>query len=119
MIMKCLKCNNDRFIEKKMSFNPLIKEEIVEVIIPCMTCSKCRFPLMNAEQMNLLRKTAADKYKELHGLLTSSQIIARREELGMTQSAFASHLNFEETSIKKWETYYVQDASEDARMKLR
>ena len=117
--MKCLKCKNEEFIEQKIRFKPSIKGEIVEVIVPCMTCTKCHSPLMNSEQMNILRKAAADKYKELHGLLTSSQIITYRKQLKMSQSAFADYLNVGEASIKRWETYYIQDASQDELIKLK
>lgn len=117
--MKCLKCNNDQFVEEKVRFTPSVKEEEMEVVVPCMTCTKCHSPLMNTEQMNILRKAASDKYKELHELLTSFQITAYRKELGMSQTAFASYLNVGEASIKRWETYYIQDASQDELIKLK
>jgi len=117
--MKCLKCNNDQFVEEKVRFTLSIKEEEIEVVVPCMTCAKCHSPLMNTEQMNILRKTASDKYKELHDLLTSSQIVAYREELGMSQASFARYLSVGEASIKRWETYYIQDASQDELIRLK
>lgn len=117
--MKCLKCNHDKFIEQSIRFSPEVKDEIVEVIVPCMVCKNCHTTLMNTEQMNTLRRAAADKYRELHGLLTASQIVAYREELGMSQSAFARYLNVGEASIKRWETYYVQDASQDELIRLK
>ena len=66
--MICLKCNNDQFIEEKVRFTPSIKDEEVEVVVPCMTCAKCHSPLMNTEQMSVLRKATSDKYKELQDL---------------------------------------------------
>ena len=117
--MKCLVCQCDQFATENQRFSPSVKGETVEVVIPCMTCQKCHSPLMSAEQMNLLRKAAADKYRELHEMLTSSQILAYREELGMSQSAFARYLSVGEASIKRWETYYVQDASQDELIRLK
>lgn len=117
--MKCLKCNSNKLIEQNARFTPEIKGEVVEVIVPCMMCKDCMHTLMTTEQMTVLRRVAADKYKELHGLLTSSQIIAYREALGMSQSAFARYLNVGEASIKRWETYYIQDASQDELMRLK
>jgi len=117
--MKCIKCDNNQFIEKKIRFTPIIKDKEVEVIAPCMTCTKCHTPLMTTEQMNILRKASADKYRETHGLLTSSQIIAYREALEMSQTAFARYLNIGEASIKRWETYFIQDASQDELIKLK
>jgi len=117
--MKCLKCNNDQFVEKNIRFDSEVKGETIEVIAPCMTCSKCHSTLMTTEQMNNFRKISADKYREIHGLLMSSQIIAYRENLEMSQSIFARYLNVGEASIKRWETYYVQDASQDELIRLK
>lgn len=118
-IMKCLQCNNTHFIEQKVRFNPEIKGETIEVIVPCMVCENCQTPLMNTEQMNVLRRASADKYRENHNLLTSSQISTYREELGMSQSAFARYLGVGEASIKRWETYFIQDTSQDELIRLK
>jgi putative zinc finger/helix-turn-helix YgiT family protein len=117
--MKCLKCNNTHFVKQNVRFSPTVKEEAIEVIVPCHVCKKCGTPLMDTEQMNTLRRTSTDKYRELHGLLTSLQIIRYREELGMSQSSFARYLNVGEASIKRWETYFVQDASQDEHIRLK
>ncbi len=117
--MKCLKCDSEQFVEQHVRFDPEVKGEIVEVIAPCSVCKNCQASLMTGEQMNVLRRAAADKYRELHGLLTSAQIIAYREELGMSQAAFARYLNVGEASIKRWETYYVQDAGQDEHIRLK
>ncbi|MDJ0651438.1 MAG: DUF4065 domain-containing protein [Simkaniaceae bacterium] len=117
--MKCLQCDKAHFVEQKVRFNPEIKGETVEVIAPCMVCKNCQTPLMNTKQMNVLRRASADKYRENHKLLTSSQIIAYRKELGMSQTAFARYLGVGEASIKRWETYFIQDSSQDKLMRLK
>jgi putative zinc finger/helix-turn-helix YgiT family protein len=117
--MECLKCNNTHFLKKKIRFNPTIKDETVEVIASCFVCSKCHEPLMNTEQMNFLRNAAANKYRQMHGLLTSIQIISYRKKLGMSQSAFARYLNVGEASIKRWETYFIQESSQDELVRLK
>ncbi|MDN3509463.1 MAG: DUF4065 domain-containing protein [Candidatus Neptunochlamydia sp.] len=117
--MKCLKCNKTEFIEQKVRFTPEIKGETLEVIVPCMVCKNCQTPLMNTKQMNMLRHASADKYRENHNLLTSSQIMNYREELGMSQSAFARYLGVGEASIKRWETYFIQDTSQDELIRLK
>jgi putative zinc finger/helix-turn-helix YgiT family protein len=117
--MKCLKCNNDSFAERKIRFGPEIKGQIVEIILPCKVCNKCGSPLIDSMQMNLIRRAAADKYRELNKLLTSSQIISYRESLKMSQKAFAQYLNIGDASIKRWETYYIQDASQDDHIRLK
>ena len=74
--MKCLKCNSSEFVEQNVRFDPEVKGKIVEVIVPCKVCKKCETPFMSDEQMNVLRRASADKYKKSHNLLTSSEIVA-------------------------------------------
>lgn len=118
-IMKCLKCNKTQFIEQKVRFTPEIKGETLEVLVPCMVCENCESPFMDTKQMSVLRRYSADKYKENHNLLTSSQIIAYREELRMSQSVFARYLGVGEASVKRWETYYIQDTSQNELIRLK
>ena len=117
--MKCLNCNCEKFELKNIRFNPEIKGEEVEVIVPSYTCVQCQTPLMDGTQLNLLRRSAADKYRRLHNLLTSEDIIKYRSSLGMSQTAFANYLKVGEASIKRWETYYVQDVVQDDHIRLK
>jgi putative zinc finger/helix-turn-helix YgiT family protein len=117
--MKCLNCDCEKFEIKNIRFNPEIKGEEVEVVVPSSVCTKCQTPLMDGEQMNLLRRNAADKYRKQHNLLTSEEIIKYRATLGMSQSAFANYLKVGEASIKRWETYYVQDVVQDDHIRLK
>lgn len=117
--MKCLNCDCEKFESKKMRFNPEIKGEDVEVVVASFVCTKCQTPLMDGEQMNKLRRSAADKYRKKHNLLTSEEIIRYRASLGMSQAAFANYLKVGEASIKRWETYYVQDVVQDDHIRLK
>lgn len=117
--MKCLNCDGEKFESKNMRFNPEIRGEEVEVVVPAFVCTQCQTPLMDGEQMNFLRRTAADKYRKQHTLLTSEEIINYRASLGMSQAAFANYLKVGEASIKRWETYYVQDVVQDDHIRLK
>lgn len=117
--MKCLNCDCEKFESKNIRFNPEIKGEEVEVVVPSFVCTKCQTPLMDGEQMNVLRRSAADKYRKQHNLLTSEEIIKYRASLGMSQTAFANYLKVGEASIKRWETYYVQDVVQDDHIRLK
>ena len=117
--MKCLNCEGEKFEEKKLRFTPEIKGEEVEVVVPAYVCVNCNTPLMDDHQMNQLRRSAADKYRSLHKLLTSEEIVKFRGMLGMSQTAFANYLNVGEASIKRWETYYVQDPVQDEHIRLK
>lgn len=117
--MKCLNCDGKKFENKNCRFTPEIKGEEVEVIVPALVCSHCGAPLMDDEQMNHLRKIAADVYRKNHGLLTSEEIIRFRSMFGMSQTAFANYLKVGEASIKRWETYFVQDIGQDEHIRLK
>ncbi len=69
--MKCLKCSNDKFKIGKVQFSPEIKNQQLEVEVPCFVCKNCGATLMDSAQMNVLRRAAADRYRELNALLTS------------------------------------------------
>ncbi len=87
--MKCLNCDCERFETKNIRFTPEVKGGEVEVIVPSFVCMECQTPLMDTDQMNVLRKCAADKYRKLNNLLTSEEIIKFRTMLGMSQSAWS------------------------------
>lgn len=117
--MKCPNCESEKFEKKNIRFNPEIKGKGVEVVVPALVCKKCQMSLMDDEQMNILRRAAANKYREQHNLLTSEQIISFRRALGMSQAAFANYLNVGEASIKRWETYYVQELVQNDHIRLK
>jgi DNA-binding transcriptional regulator YiaG len=82
-------------------------------------CTACSAPLMDSQQMNHLRRAAADQYRRMHHLLTSDEIIKFRQDLDMSQIAFANYLKVGEASVKRWETYYVQDVVQDENIRLK
>jgi DNA-binding transcriptional regulator YiaG len=60
-----------------------------------------------AREMNCVEEPA-DEYRRQNGLLTSSEINARRNQLQYTQEQFAGFLGVNPVSIKRWETWQVQ-----------
>lgn len=74
---------------------------------------------MDTSQMNILRRKAADEYRRQSNLLTSEQIVKYRSMLGMSQAAFAKYLKAGIASIKRWETYFVQDVVQDEHIRLK
>jgi putative zinc finger/helix-turn-helix YgiT family protein len=117
--VKCINCDGDQFEEKNCRFTPVINGEEVEVIVSAMVCTRCHQPLMDDEQMSQLRKAAADAYRKKSGLLTSEEIAQFRTLFGMSQAAFANYLKVGEASIKRWETYFVQDVGQDEHIRLK
>lgn len=117
--MKCLNCDSTSFTEKNVRMNTEYNDEALEVIVPAYVCKECAEPLMDSKQMNVLRQVAADKYRENHGLLTSDKIVAIRKAMEMSQRQFSEYLGVGEASIKRWETYYVQEVAMDEHIRLK
>ncbi len=117
--MKCLKCSSTDFETKNIRFSSEMKGETVDVIVPSYICKACRNPLMDDKQMNVYRRAVTDAYRKKHSLLTSQEIINYRAKLNMSQAEFARYLNVGEASIKRWETYYIQDSSQDDHIRLK
>ena len=117
--MKCIECGGKSFEERSVRLFPEIKGEEVEVMVSADVCTACSAPYMDDKQMNTYRRAAADAYRQQHGLLTSTQILGYRRMLAMSQTAFANYLKVGEASIKRWETYFVQDEGQDEHMRLK
>lgn len=117
--MKCCQCSGEFFEQRLVRFTPTIKKELVEVVVPSNVCASCNASLPSSKQVNFFRTAAADKFRESHGLLTSKEIISMRETFGLSQKAFAEYLGVGEASIKRWETYFVQDVSQDNHIRLK
>ena len=117
--MICLNCENKEFKEKKIKSEQSFKGQIFNVTAPAMVCVSCEFHQFNDEQANALRRATVDVYKQSKSLLTSIEVREYREALNMSQIDFAMHLGVGIASIKRWETYFVQDKSQDDLIRLR
>jgi len=117
--MKCLECGNKKFTVKDVEETVEFKGEEITVAAPAYVCDKCEFVLTDTEQMNIFRRAVADKYRENKGLLKSEEIKAYRKKLNMSQAEFAEYLRVGIASIKRWESYFVQDESQDDHIRLK
>jgi len=117
--MKCLNCNGERFTEKRIRIPSDFRGEVIDAVVPAQVCNKCEQPLMNSAQMDVLRKAVSDTYRKKHGLLSSEEIVGFRKNLGMSQREFAKYLEVGDASVKRWETHYVQDKSQDRHIRLK
>ncbi len=102
-----------------MNIKTKYTDESLEVVVSAQVCKHCDEPLMDSSQMNVLRQAAADKYRDIHGLLTSKKISELRKKMDMSQRQFAEYLGVGEASIKRWETYYAQEVAMDEHIKLK
>lgn len=117
--MICLNCENERFAPGEAEIKQEFRGETLMVKTPVVICQDCGWQTVGNDQIDELRKRTADVYRKKHNLLTSLQIKAMREALGMSQRAFATFLRVGEASVKRWETWLVQDASSDELIRVK
>ena len=112
--MICVRCDNEDFITKP---DAVIEQEFrnvrLDVHTPALACSNCGWITVGLDQVDELRKRTADAYRKKLGLLTSDAIRAIRKVLGMNQPAFAAFIGVGVASVKRWETWLVQEKRND------
>lgn len=117
--MICLKCESEKFEQKKVKIEQEFKGQNFIVLTEANVCTKCNFFQLNDDQANMLRKATVDLYKKEKHLLTSDEVKSYREDLKMSQFQFAAYLGVGVASVKRWETYFVQDKSQDDLIRIK
>lgn len=117
--MICPNCENNKFEENRVRIDQEFKGQSFTVVVPALVCKKCGFNQFNDSQANNLRKTVIDKYRDQHNLLTSGEIKDFRSSLKMSQAQFSEYLGVGVASIKRWETYFIQEKSQDDLIRIK
>lgn len=111
--MNCPMCKKENITEKIIKHTPELKGENLTIYSNAYMCDACGFTWANDEQMTELQNKAADEYRRIHGLLTSQDIKQMRSSLEMSQDEFAQYVGVGLASIKRYESYKIQDLSID------
>lgn len=117
--MICLKCDNEEFRAGEAEILQEFKGDSLQVLTPVMVCTQCGWHTVGNDQIDELRNRTADVYRQKHNLLTSVQIKAHREELGMNQLEFAHALEVGDVTVKRWETWLVQKKTSDDHIRRK
>mgnify|MGYP000253125306 CR=1 FL=1 len=117
--MICLKCENEKFESKNVKVEQEFKGQSFNVVVDAHVCTGCGFHQFDDEQANMLRRVTVDTFKANNDLLTSDQVKDYREGLEMSQSQFAAYIGVGVASVKRWETYFVQDKSQDDLIRIK
>jgi putative zinc finger/helix-turn-helix protein, YgiT family len=89
------------------------------VPIEALVCENCGFVELEPKETAEIMRRAADCYRQDHGYLTSTELRARRQRLGMTQKDFADWLKVGVASVKRWEMGQIQDECMDELIRLK
>lgn len=117
--MICFNCEGEKFTAKKVRSEQEFKGRTLSVLTEGMCCVACAAVQFSDEQANQLRKLTVDAYKKAEGLLTSEEVRRFREELSYSQAQFSDYLGVGIASIKRWETCFVQDRSQDDLLRIK
>jgi len=118
--MICLRCDNKEFVpEQDAVIEQELRGELFHVHTPVVKCSKCGWVTVDAATGEELRRRTADAYRKKHRLLTSDEIRSLRQLLDMSQKEFAAFARVGEASVKRWETWLVQEKSSDELIRLK
>src|SRR5690348_14161513 len=108
--MICFSCDNEEFTLKQDAvIEQELKGELFQVETPAFACTRCGWITLDADTTDELRRRTADAYRKKHGLLISGEIRAYRQVLDMSQKDFAAFVGVGEASVKRWETWLVQE----------
>lgn len=117
--MICLNCENEKFSSKKVRSEQEFKGRTFNVLTDAMVCDECGSEQFTDDQANAVRRLTVDAYKKEEKLLTSEEVRKYREELGMSQVQFAEYLGVGVASVKRWETYFIQEKSQDDLIRIK
>jgi putative zinc finger/helix-turn-helix YgiT family protein len=114
--MICLNCDNEDLKECDSEVEQIFRGETFKIPTRVMRCDVCKTETVAQDAFSALRIAVADAYRVKVNRLTSAQIRKARNELGLTQKQFADLIGVGEASIKRWETWQVQENSSNELM---
>lgn len=131
----CQEKNNQyKIIRRELHFCPLCEEEhevaLIRIAEPTKVkgetiyctvhsylCERAMDMYEDGELADANLQRCRDAYREAHGLLTRTSIIAIREKYHITQEEFAIILGLGEKTIARYETSTIQDKPYDTLMR--
>ena len=120
--MECPLCDKIHEVEERKRFATItLKGEKVTYEERFYYCSKAdedenEFETGTMTNENLL--SARNAYRVKHGLLTSNEIVAIREQYGLSQVDLARLLGWGEATISRYESKAIQDEAYDTMLRL-
>lgn len=115
----CPRCGTLMRAAKRSLELPVHGEEITVPNVEHLACPTCHERVFTLEQSRDFHERALLLYRKKYGLLTSDEIRAIRDRLGISQRALALLLRLGPASVARWEANRnVQTASMDVLLRL-
>lgn len=115
----CFECGQADLEMKIMPFVGARYGEEFTVEVPGMFCPSCGFQTLDSDQGEALTLAVSVAYRRRHGLLTETEIKARRQQAAMSQQQFADYLGVGVATVKRWEAGQIQDKAMDELLRLK
>lgn len=116
--MKCFSCGKGPMKIQTASVEAVVRGEKYMVEVEAEVCNQCGEALFDDAQADAYTIAGSDAYRRAHGLLTTAEIKAARNRLGLTQQQLAERLKVGIASVKRWELGAIQDESSDRLIRL-
>jgi len=81
-------------------------------------CGECGIEVATIEQTAKVQAAIADAYRKKEGLLTSTEIREKRNNIGLSQQKLAEKMNIGVASVKRWEGGLIQSKIMDKALRL-
>lgn len=117
--MTCFGCDHDSLMLDRIKMGGERNGQKFEIETDGYRCSNCGFQTIDSQQSEEFTRQLSDAYRRANGLLTSEEIRARRNELGMTQQEFAAYIGPGVASVRRWELGQIQDKAMDLLIRLK
>jgi putative zinc finger/helix-turn-helix YgiT family protein len=114
-MISCWNCDENLTEQDNIEFEGEVKGEKLTVKTRGFLCS-CGFKTVGSKNMDAYNIAIADAYRKKHGLLTTGDIL-KRKDYNLSQQKFADCLGTHVQSIKRWEHGGVQEESMDKLMR--
>lgn len=120
--MACPLCDKTHEVEERKRFATMILkgEEITyeEKFYLCANADADENEFETGSMTNANLLNARNAYRKKHGLLTSDEIVAIREDYGLSQVDLARLLGWGEATISRYESKAIQDEAYDIMLRL-
>src|SRR5947207_2981869 len=109
----CFNCEKANLRPADINIAGKLKSEVYTIHMRGLRCPNCGYETIEGADTPQFRRLLAEAYQRAHGLLTVSELIARRKRLGMSQDAFTKHTGLSPATIKRAEAGKILERSSD------
>ncbi len=118
-MIRCIACRNAELRSALVSLEGTVRGETYTVEMIGLVCPNGDYQTIEGADMPEFAKLLADRYRSLHGLLTSEEIRSRRKRLWMSQQQFANYVGVGVASVKRWEMGKIQEKRSDDEIRRK